>query len=141
MASACLVVLSPTGTAFAWDRGQVETFAVLPDYAPGVPVSAEGLAVGLDGNIYVPSGRAGIPGIPIGFHLSPHPAHGIFADRAAKHRGERPTHRRYPENGWSLFGLTQSLRAQGRGDEANLVDDRFTKAWKDSDTTIAASVF
>ena len=36
--------------------------------------------------------RAGIPGIPIGFHLSPHPAHGIFADRAAKHRGERPTH-------------------------------------------------
>ena len=56
MALACLVVLSATGTAFAWDRGQVETFAVLPDYAPGVPVSAEGLAVGLDGNIYVPSG-------------------------------------------------------------------------------------
>ena len=39
MALACLVVLSATGTAFAWDRGQVETFAVLPDYAPGVPVS------------------------------------------------------------------------------------------------------
>ena len=56
MALACLVVLSATETAFAWDRGQVETFAVLPDYAPGVPVSAEGLAVGLDGNIYVPSG-------------------------------------------------------------------------------------
>jgi hypothetical protein len=48
---------------------------------------------------------------------------------------------RYPANGWSLFGLAQSLRAQGRSDEANLVDDRFTKAWKASDTTITASVF
>lgn len=56
MASACLLLASGTGTAFAWHRGPVETFAVLPDYAPGVPESAEGLAVGLDGNIYVPSG-------------------------------------------------------------------------------------
>jgi len=38
--------------AAAWDRGHVDTFAVLPDYAPGVPESAQGL----DGNIYVPSG-------------------------------------------------------------------------------------
>lgn len=56
MAAACLIVSSATGTAVAWHRGHVETFAVLPDYAPGVPESAEGLAVGLDGNIYVPSG-------------------------------------------------------------------------------------
>lgn len=49
-------MLYDTNTALAWDRGQVETFAVLPDYAPGVPETAEGLAVGLDGNIYVPSG-------------------------------------------------------------------------------------
>src|SRR5690348_18367852 len=56
MAAACLIVSSATGTAVAWHRGHVETFAVLPDYARGVPESAEGLAVGLDGNIYVPSG-------------------------------------------------------------------------------------
>jgi len=55
-ASAFLLSLSGIGSALAWDRGKVETFAVLPDYAPGVPESAEGLDVGLDGNIYVPSG-------------------------------------------------------------------------------------
>jgi len=48
--------LSAAAPASAWDRGQVDTFVVLPDYSPGVPVSAEGLDVGLDGNIYVPSG-------------------------------------------------------------------------------------
>src|SRR5689334_8374487 len=56
MASALLLLIAWAGAAGAWDRGHVDTFAVLPDYAPGVPESAEGLAVGLDGNIYVPSG-------------------------------------------------------------------------------------
>ena len=41
--------------AIAWDRGQVETLAVLPDVTPGVPSSVEGLTVGPDGNIYVPT--------------------------------------------------------------------------------------
>src|ERR1700746_1909035 len=36
--------------------------------------------------------RAGIPAIPIALHLAPHPAHRILADRAAKHRCERPAH-------------------------------------------------
>jgi streptogramin lyase len=39
------------GPAAAWDRGNVETFAVLPDGAPKV----EGLTVGDDGNAYVPT--------------------------------------------------------------------------------------
>jgi SMP-30/Gluconolactonase/LRE-like region len=56
MASALLLLIGWAGAAAAWDRGHVDTFVVLPDYAPGVPESAEGLAVGLDGNIYVPSG-------------------------------------------------------------------------------------
>src|SRR5499426_3265564 len=56
MASALVLLIGWVGVAAAWDRGHVHTFAVLPDYAPGVPESAEGLAVGLDGNIYVPSG-------------------------------------------------------------------------------------
>ena len=56
MASGLLLLIGWVGATAAWDRGHVHTFAVLPDYAPGVPESAEGLAVGLDGNIYVPSG-------------------------------------------------------------------------------------
>jgi sugar lactone lactonase YvrE len=35
--------------ATAWDRGNVETFAILPDGATG----PEGITVGLDGNVYV----------------------------------------------------------------------------------------
>jgi putative transposase len=35
---------------------------------------------------------AGIPGIPIAFHLPPHAAHRIFADRAAKDGREGPPH-------------------------------------------------
>jgi sugar lactone lactonase YvrE len=41
--------------ACAWDRGDVDVLAVLPDVTPGQPSSVEGLTVGRDGNIYVPS--------------------------------------------------------------------------------------
>ncbi|GAA6623891.1 hypothetical protein [Scytonema sp. NUACC26] len=46
---------------------------------------------------------------------------------------------RYPENGWSLFGLTKSLDAQGKTKEARLVQKRFEKAWKYADITLVAS--
>ena len=36
---------------------------------------------------------------------------------------------RFPENGWSLRGLAQSLRAQRRTAEAEEVEGRFRKAW------------
>jgi sugar lactone lactonase YvrE len=41
--------------AGAFDRGDVDILAVLPDVTPGQPSSVEGLTVGPDGNIYVPS--------------------------------------------------------------------------------------
>ncbi len=41
--------------ANAWNRGTVDVLAVLPDVTPGVPSSVEGLTVGPDGNIYVPT--------------------------------------------------------------------------------------
>jgi tetratricopeptide (TPR) repeat protein len=47
--------------------------------------------------------------------------------------------RRNPENGWSLFGLAQSLRAQGKTAEAAEVDARFRRAWAQSDVTLTAS--
>lgn len=49
-----LGVMSPA-PAPAWDRGDVDILAVLPDATPGHPSSVEGLTVGPDGNIYVPT--------------------------------------------------------------------------------------
>jgi DNA-binding beta-propeller fold protein YncE len=54
-ALAALIALCGAGTAGAWDRGPVDTFAVMPDIAPGVPSNIEGLAVGPDGNVYTPT--------------------------------------------------------------------------------------
>jgi hypothetical protein len=45
------------------------------------------------------------------------------------------------ENGWSLFGLAQSLRAQGKTAEADQVQARFTQAWARADVTLTASRF
>src|SRR5580692_11295460 len=41
--------------AYAWDRSKVDVLTVLPDVTPGVQSSVEGLTVGPDGNIYVPT--------------------------------------------------------------------------------------
>jgi sugar lactone lactonase YvrE len=58
------IVTSAVGLAFglltgapalAWDRGDVDVLAVLPDVTPGQPSNVEGLTVGPDGNIYVPT--------------------------------------------------------------------------------------
>ena len=47
--------------------------------------------------------------------------------------------KRFPENGWALFGLSQALRAQGKTAEAEQVDARFKKAWQAADVTLTAS--
>jgi tetratricopeptide (TPR) repeat protein len=44
-------------------------------------------------------------------------------------------------NGWSLYGLMQALKAQGKNADAGLVEARFKKAWERSDITIADSRF
>ncbi|HEY7601979.1 MAG TPA: hypothetical protein VIB60_05695 [Methylomirabilota bacterium] len=49
--------------------------------------------------------------------------------------------KRNPENGWSLYGLTQSLRAQGKTGEADAAQARFRKAWAQADVTLSASRF
>jgi cytochrome c-type biogenesis protein CcmH/NrfG len=48
---------------------------------------------------------------------------------------------RNPGNGWSLFGLAQSLRAQGKTAEAAQIDESFKKAWAQADVTLTASRF
>jgi tetratricopeptide (TPR) repeat protein len=49
--------------------------------------------------------------------------------------------KKYPENGWSLFGLVQSLQAQGRNADAEAAEARFKKAWARSDVKLEASAY
>ncbi len=49
--------------------------------------------------------------------------------------------KRFPENGWSLFGLAAALKAQGKSGDAAAVDQRFKKAWTGADVTLSASRF
>jgi tetratricopeptide (TPR) repeat protein len=49
--------------------------------------------------------------------------------------------RRFPENGWSLYGLAAALKAQGKTAEAAAVEKRFANAWADADVTLTASRF
>ncbi len=47
---------------------------------------------------------------------------------------------RFPENGWSLYGLAASLRSQGKTAEADAVQVRFKRAWTLSDVALTDSV-
>jgi tetratricopeptide (TPR) repeat protein len=49
--------------------------------------------------------------------------------------------KRFPENGWALFGLSQALQAQGKTAEAAEVNERFQRAWQGADVTLVASRF
>jgi tetratricopeptide (TPR) repeat protein len=49
--------------------------------------------------------------------------------------------KQYPNNGWSLFGLAESLRAQGKTAEAAEVQQQFELAWQYADVTLNASRF
>lgn len=49
--------------------------------------------------------------------------------------------RRFPENGWSLKGLSQALADQGMTDAALTVEKRFKKAWRLGDVNLSSSRF
>ena len=65
----------------------------------------------------------------------------LAAGRAA--RRPRPCSARtcveYPENGWALYGLAESLRAQQK--DAAEVDKRFAAAWAASDVKLTSPRF
>ncbi len=48
---------------------------------------------------------------------------------------------KHQENGYALFGLWQSLKAQSRADEAAEIKERYKAAWTDSDTQLTSSRF
>jgi len=49
--------------------------------------------------------------------------------------------RDFRTNGWTLIGLAQSLRAQGKSAAARKVEKEFERAWKNADVMLKASVF
>jgi tetratricopeptide (TPR) repeat protein len=59
------------------------------------------------------------------------------ADAERTYRDELARHR---ENGWSLFGLQQSLIAQERKAEADDVGQRLTLAWAQADISLTTSI-
>jgi tetratricopeptide (TPR) repeat protein len=66
----------------------------------------------------------------------------LAAGRAAEaEQAYREDLRRFPENGWSLFGLEQSLRAQQRTADADQVRQRFEQAWRSADVQLTSSRF
>src|SRR5882672_8239403 len=46
---------------------------------------------------------------------------------------------KWPENGWSLFGLSKCLRARVATAEATQVERRFKNAWSNADTKISST--
>ena len=59
-------------------------------------------------------------------------------DAEATYRASLEMH---PHNGWSVFGLEQALRAQGRTAEAEEANAWFRDVWSDADTVIRGSHF
>ena len=60
-------------------------------------------------------------------------------DAAAAEEVYRTDLAQYPRNGWALFGLIQSLQAQGK--EANEIQQRLDQIWAQADVTLTASSF
>ncbi|HEV8000066.1 MAG TPA: hypothetical protein VGP63_09310, partial [Planctomycetaceae bacterium] len=61
-----------------------------------------------------------------------------FADAEQVYRDDLAHH---PENGWSLYGLSQALKLQGKTTEALTVKLQFDKAWQHADIKLASSCF
>jgi tetratricopeptide (TPR) repeat protein len=49
--------------------------------------------------------------------------------------------KRWPRNGWSLFGLEQALRSQGKQEGADIVRRQLDSAWKHADTKLDLAWF
>jgi tetratricopeptide (TPR) repeat protein len=68
---------------------------------------------------------------------------GNVLNRAGRYADAEKTYRRdlflYPENGWSLIGLYNSLTGQGKTQEAAEVKKRFDLAWQWADVKISTS--
>ena len=82
---------------------------------------------------------------PSEFHYPPRQALGAILLEAGRAAEAETVYwedlRRNRENGWSLFGLLQALRAQKKDADAALIEARFKMAWARADVTLTASRF
>jgi tetratricopeptide (TPR) repeat protein len=82
---------------------------------------------------------------PAEFHFPPRQALGSVLLEAGRPAEAETVYwedlKRNRENGWSLYGLTQALKAQSKNDDAALVEARFKKAWAKADVTLSNSRF
>jgi hypothetical protein len=47
----------------------------------------------------------------------------------------------HPHNGWALFGLKESLKAQQKQEQVKATDQEFQQAWARADIQLPASRF
>jgi tetratricopeptide (TPR) repeat protein len=82
---------------------------------------------------------------PAEFHFPPRQALGAVLLEANRPAEAETVYwedlKRNRESGWSLFGLMQALKAQGKNEEAALIEARFKKAWARADVTLSSSRF
>lgn len=66
----------------------------------------------------------------------------VAAERFAEaEKAYREDLARFPENGWSLYGLARALDGQGKSAEAADVRRRFERAWSRADVALTSSCF
>jgi tetratricopeptide (TPR) repeat protein len=66
----------------------------------------------------------------------------LAADRPAEaEQSYREDLERFPSNGWSLLGLAQSLRAQGKSAEAERAMTDFRRAWEAADVQVESPAY
>ena len=82
---------------------------------------------------------------PAEFHYPPRQALGAVLLEANRPAEAETVYwedlKRNRENGWALFGLMQALKAQGKNEDASMVEARFKKAWARADVTLSSSRF
>lgn len=82
---------------------------------------------------------------PKDWYLPPRQVLGAILMAAGKYREAEQVYRQdleyHPQNGWSLFGLLQSLNAQDAKEEAEKIRKRFDDVWADADITLNDSRF
>ena len=82
---------------------------------------------------------------PKDWYLPPRQVLGAVLLKAGKASQAEQVYRKdlhyHPQNGWSLFGLVQALRAQGKTREAEAAQKEFEVAWIDADVTLISSRF
>lgn len=80
---------------------------------------------------------------PAEWHYPPRQALGAILLLAGRAREAETVYwedlKRNPENGWSLYGLTRALTAQGKTQDAERVQARYSAAWSKADVTLTAS--